>query len=309
MKNKYILLLLFSIGFLIKGQAQNQFHVGMYMIHQPFINPAAMSSYDRFTAAMLYKTQWVGYDGAPRVGALNLIKPFKNSTVGFTVVNDQIGIDNNTKLSGAYSYRLNLGGYSRLAFAVSASVNLLQSDLDKVDILDVNDPTYNGGNTRMYTEPNFEFGSYYYNKNFYAGIAIPNILENKISFENGAGGQTNFDFNTMHYYLHSGYRFVLSGKSNLNLSGLFKHVSGSSMQYDVNLQYEYDRKVGVGVSYRSSKEMLGILSYQLTPDLKMAYAYEFNFDQIGNYSSGSHEIMLVYQFNPPKETIISVPRF
>lgn len=309
MKKHISFLSILFIVLIVKVSAQSQFHYGMYMIHQPFMNPASISSYDRFTAAMLYKTQWVGYDGAPKVGALNLIQPLGNSSVGLTVINDQVGINNNTEISGSYSYRLRLNGYGRLALAMSASVNLLQSNLDQVDILDVNDPAYSGGNTRVYTEPNFKFGSYYYNRNFYIGIAVPNILENKISFENGQGGQTSFDFNSMHYYLNSGYRFILNEQLNLNVSTLIKQVSGSSLQYDLNGQIEYNRKLGVGVSYRSSKEILGILSYQLTPDLKLAYAYEFNFDVIGNYSSGSHEIMLVYQFNPPKETVISVPRF
>lgn len=309
MKKNIILLSILLFALLYKANAQSQFHYGMYMIHQPFMNPATIGSYERFTAAMLYKTQWVGYDGAPKIGALNLIKPFGSSVVGLSVINDQVGIDNNTEISGSYAYRLKLNGYSRLSLGMSASINLLQSNLDKVDILDSNDPTYSGGNTSIYTEPNFKFGAYYYNRNFYVGIAIPNILENKISFENGSGGQTNFDFRTMHYYLNSGYRFVLNEKMNLNVSTLIKQVSGSSLQYDLNAQLEFNRKIGIGVSYRSSKELLGILSYQLTPDLKMAYAYEFNFDEIGNYSSGSHEIMLIYQFNPPKESIISVPRF
>jgi len=309
MKKIGLLLSILLVLACCETKAQSQFHYGMYMIHQPFMNPASIGSYERFTAAMLYKTQWVGYDGAPKIGAINLIKPFNNSIVGLSVVNDQVGINNNTEVSGSYAYRLKIGGYSRLSLGLSASINLLQSNLSDVDILDVNDPTYSGGNTSVYTEPNFKFGTYYYNRNFYVGIAIPNILENKISFENGQGGQTTFDFNSMHYYLNSGYRFVLSKRTNLNVSTLLKQVSGSSLQYDLNAQLEYNRKVGVGISYRSSKEMLGILSYQMTPDLKLAYAYEFNFDEIGKYSSGSHEVMLIYQFNPPKESIVSVPRF
>ena len=278
------------------------------MMHQPLFNPASASSYNQLTAAVLYKNQWTGYDGAPKVGAFNILKPLKSSAIGLTITNDQVGIDNNTSISGEYAYKLKMRGYSRLSFGLSVSVNLLQSDLGGVDILDASDPAYSGGSTGVITQPNFKFGTYYYNNKFYAGLAIPNVLDNKIAIENGKGS-TNFDFSTIHYYFHSGYRFELNSKSDLNASTLVKQVSGASLQFDINLQYEYMKKFGVGVSYRSSKELLGIVSYQLMPELKLAYAYEYNLGAIGNYSSGSHEIMLIYQFAPPKESVISIPRF
>ncbi len=309
MKKHFLFCVVICFFFLSKGNAQSQMHIGMYMMHQPFFNPASMASYNNLTAAALYKTQWVGYDGAPAIGALNILKPLGNSSIGLTITNDQIGIDNNTEIAGAYAYKLQLRGYSRLAFGVSATVNLLQSDLGDVDILDVNDPAYSGGKTSIIAQPNFKFGTYYFNNKFYAGIAIPNILENRISFQNGKGGVTNFDFNTMHYYFHTGYRFRLNEKSDINASTLIKQVSGASLQYDINLQYEYMRTFGIGISYRSSNELLGIASYQLLPDLKLAYAYEYNMGEIGTYSTGSHEIMLIYRFNPPKESVVSIPRF
>lgn len=308
MKRHYLIYVLPLLLFCKKGNAQSELHYGMYMMHQPFFNPAATASYNQLTAAVLYKNQWTGYDGAPKIGALNILKPFKSSTIGLTITNDQVGIDNNTQISGEYAYKLKLRGYSRLAFGLSASLNLLQSDLGAVDILDASDPAYSAGNTGFVAQPNFKFGTYYFNNKFYAGLAIPNILENKLAIESGEGS-TGFDFNTIHYYIHSGYRFELNPKSDFNVSTLLKQVSGASLQYDLNLQYEYMRKVGIGVSYRSSKELLGIVSYQLIPELKLAYAYEFNMGDIGKYSTGSHEIMLIYQFSPPKESIISIPRF
>jgi type IX secretion system PorP/SprF family membrane protein len=308
MKKQYLLYLIPLLLFSLRGEAQSELHYGMYMMHQPFFNPASASSYKQLTAAVVYKNQWTGYDGAPTIGAFNIVKPFKSSTLGLTITNDQVGVDNNTQISGSYAYQLELRGYSRLAFGLSASVSLLQSDLGQVSLLDESDPTYSGGNTGIVTQPNFKFGTYYYTNKFYAGIAIPNILDNRISLTDGAAS-TGFDFKSIHYYFHAGYRYELNKKADLNASTFLKQVSGASMQYDINLQYEYMRKYGVGLSYRSSKEILGIVSYQLTSELKMAYAYEFNLGEIGSYSSGSHEIMLIYKFSPPQESIISIPRF
>jgi type IX secretion system PorP/SprF family membrane protein len=308
MKKRYLLYTILSFLFIANGKAQSELHYGMYMMHQPFFNPASTSSYDQLTAAVLYKNQWSGYEGAPEIGAFNILKPFKSSAVGLTITNDKVGIDNNTEVSGSYSYKLQMRGYNRLAFGFSATLGLLQSDLSGVDILNTDDPAYSGGNTGVIAQPNFEFGTYYFNNKFYAGIAIPNILDNKISLE-GQKGETQFDFSTIHYYFHSGYRFELNTKSDLNASTKIKQVNGASLQFDINLQYEYDRKYGLGISYRSSNEILGILSYQILPELKLAYAYDYHLGEIGNYSSGSNEIMIIYQFTPPKESVISIPRF
>jgi type IX secretion system PorP/SprF family membrane protein len=291
-----------------KGFAQSELHYGLYMMHQPFFNPASASSYNQLTGALLYKNQWTGYDGAPTIGAFNLLKPFKKSVVGFTVINDQIGIDNNTQISGSYSYKLVLRGYRRLSFGLSASISMLQSDLGQVDIVDPTDPSYNPDNTNVVTHPNFKFGTYYYTNKFYVGLAIPNVFENSVAKSSGKG-VTEFDFNSVHYYLHAGYSHQLNRKSDLNASTFIKQVSGASLQFDINLQYEYLKKYGLGISYRSSNELLGILSYQLMSELKMAYAYEHNIGELGGYSSGSHEVMLIYRFSPPKESIVSIPRF
>ena len=308
MKKHYLILSIISVFVFTKATAQNELHYGMYMMHQPLFNPAAASSYTSLTAAALYKNQWVGYDGAPTISAFNILKPIKNSTVGLTVTNDQVGINNNTSISGFYAYKLQLGGSSRLAFGLGATVNMLQSDLGGVSISDENDPTYSSGSTEMILQPNFKFGTYYFNNKFYIGLAIPKILNNKLTNQ-GKEGSTGFDVNNVHYYLHLGYRFELDPKSDINVSSLIKQVNGASLQYDINVQYEYLKKFGVGVSYRSSKDILGILSFQLLPALKLAYAYEYGLGEIGNYSSGSHEVMLIYQFVPTKKTIISAPRF
>jgi TPP-dependent indolepyruvate ferredoxin oxidoreductase alpha subunit len=71
----------------------------------------------------------------------------------------------------------------------------------------------------------------------------------------------------------------------------------------------YRRIIGAGVSYRTSKEILAMITAQIVPSLKMSYGYEYNMGQIGNFSNGSHEILLIYQLNPPKEPVVSVPRF
>lgn len=286
---------------------QSQFHYGMYSLHQPFFNPAAAGSYENLSAAMLYKTQWTGLDGAPKIGALNIIKPFNENAISVTLTNDNIGASNSTTLNGAYAYTLKSSENSRLSMALGASLNLMQSNLSALAVNDPGDPIF--ASNRVFVMPNFNFGTYYFKNKFYVGLALPNLLANNITYDKQVKGKTSFDFNQLHFYLHSGYRFVINEKTNLNVSTLIKQVSGAPLQYDINAQLEINKKIAPALSYRSNKDLLLMLSYMLTEDLKLGYAYEYSFSELKNYSNGSHEIMLIYQIQPAKEPAISVPRF
>lgn len=290
--------------------AQNQFHMGQYMVHQPFINPASIGSYQNPNAAIFYKNQWTGFAGAPELQGLNFNMPFANkkSFAGITVIHDKVGISDATEISGTYAYKIKTGIKSRLVFGLSTSLNLLQSNLAELHIQDANDPLFSS-NTKTFALPNFRFGTYFYMKKFYVGLAVPNILENKIVYNGQLEGKASFAFENLHYYLHSGYRWDLNDKTDLNTSVLVKEVSGSPLQVDLNAQVLFNKKFGVGASYRTSKELLAMASYYLIPELLLSYGYEFNFADIGRYSNGTHEILLSYTFSPASRPIVEIPRF
>jgi type IX secretion system PorP/SprF family membrane protein len=305
--------ILASACFLIAASAwgQNQFHLGQYMIHQPFINPAAITASEHLNAALFYRNQWMGFEGAPEVGGLNVNMPLgaeKNNYIGLTVIRDQIGINTSHQISGTYAYRIRTGNYARLSFGMSATLNLLQSDLNALLIQDAADPLFQA-NSPTFAMPNFKFGVYFQRKRFYAGLSLPNILENSVIYADGIAPVTEFDFNSMHYYLHAGYKWRMGEKHALNTSFLVKEVGGAPVQGDVNIQAMFNDRFGIGTSWRSSGEVLGILTVNVVPEFLISYAYEFNYGRIGTYSSGSHEILMVYRFVPPKTTVIEVPRF
>lgn len=307
MKNLSIALLSFMPLALF---GQNQFHMGQYMVHQPFINPASIGSYQNPNAAIFYKNQWTGFAGAPELQGLNFNMPFGNKQhfAGITVIHDKVGISDATEISGSYAYKIKTGLKSRLVFGLSASLNLLQSNLAELHIQDANDPLFSA-NTRTFALPNFRFGTYFYMKKFYVGFTVPNLLENKIVYKGQLEGQASFDFENLHYYLHSGYRWNLNDNTDLNTSVMLKEVSGSPLQIDFNAQVLFNKKFGIGTSYRTSKELLAMASYYLVPELLLSYGYEFNFADIGRYSNGTHEILLSYTFNPPSKPIVEIPRF
>jgi type IX secretion system PorP/SprF family membrane protein len=290
--------------------AQNQFHMGQYMLHQPFINPAATGSYEQPVAALFSKKQWVSLNGAPFIGGLNVVGPIgKNSGLGGHVYFDKIGVDRSVEVGLTYSYKIKTGTRSHLAFGITAVLNTIQSNLAELTTIDGGDPMFSANSPTFYL-PNARFGVYYFRRNFYAGFAIPNLLENKVAVKNMEYvPEMAFNGANIHYYLHLGYLRRLNENFALNVSTLVKQVSAAPMQFDLNAQVVYREKLGAGLSYRSSNELLVLVNYDVLPALKLGYAYELNLGQIGKYSTGSHEILLIYKFNPPIKPIVAVPRF
>lgn len=278
------------------AMAQNQMRLTQYMLQHSFINPAATGKETRLNAALFYRSQWTGMEGAPVTQGLAINVPFqdKKNNLGFTVYNEKIGIHKQVNLSGAYAYNINLSEKSKLAFGLAATLDFKQSNFATANPEDPTDPMFQA-NSKMYAMPNFKFGAYYFTEKYYAGFAIPNLLDNKIIYEDALKKQTSFNAKNLHYYFHGGYFFKLGEKTDLGFSTMIKQVSGSPMQIDLNPQLLIQKKYGVGFTYRTSKEISFMLNVEIKSMFRIGYAYDYALSALKQFNSGGHEIMLIYR--------------
>lgn len=309
MKKKIIFtIILFATAF--TASAQNQYSILQYMLHHAFINPAATGNDAELNAALFYRSQWVGMKGAPVTQGLSLNAPLGDGThsVGFYGFNDKIGVNKQMSFAGSYAFNARLAEKRTLAFGLSASLDLRQSNFSEIIGETAGDPVFQG-DSKMFAMPNFRFGTYYYSERFYAGFSIPNLLENKIIYENALKGNTSFNVKDLHLYFHGGYSFSLNENLDLNVSSLVKESSGAPMQIDVNTQLFVNSKFGLGATYRTSEDIGALVNFQITPMFKLGYAYDYSFSKLGKYSNGSHEIILIYRRTEPGKPAYSAPRF
>lgn len=305
-------LLLFSANAI----AQNQLHLSQYMLYQPMLNPASIASYDNYNGALLYRKQWVGFTGAPTVQGLAFNAPMKGKKhfVGFSLFNDKVSVNKRMDITATYAYRLQLSEKSNLSFGLSAGIGTLQSNLSDVELVNENDPVF-ASNTQTFVAPQFKFGIYYFTKKFYAGFALPRLLDNKIIYEGDPTSvsfksKSKFSFKTMHYHFHVGRIFKLSERFDLNSSLLMKQVSGSPMQLDINVQATYNDLVSLGLSYRTAKIMVMMVNFRITKHFKLCYAYDYDMTPLKNVASGSHEVLLIFHLFQEKAPVkIDAPRF
>ena len=94
MTKKYLFATLLFVGIMASGvNAQQDAQYTQYMYNTLSVNPAYAGSRGQLSFAGLYRSQWVGLDGAPETFTINLHSPIRNSRLGYgvSIVNDNIG--------------------------------------------------------------------------------------------------------------------------------------------------------------------------------------------------------------------------
>ncbi len=111
----------------------------------------------------------------------------------------------------------------------------------------------------------------------------------------------------VHYYLTAGYVFDLNEDFKLRPHTLFKTTSGAPLSVDISGTLIFDEKVYLGANYRLDDAVGGFVDFQIVPSFRVGYAYEYSISDLQPYTSGTHEILLIYEFRR-QEYEIQIPK-
>ncbi|MGL5111245.1 MAG: PorP/SprF family type IX secretion system membrane protein [Flavobacterium sp.] len=287
-----------SIGSMVSVFAQQDPQYTQYMYNMNILNPAYAGSRGALSVAVLGRTQWVGVDGAPKTATFSINGPVgKNLGLGFSVIHDQIGPSKESNAYADFSYTLNLSEENKLAFGIKAGATFLNvREIITVDVDPLNAPI-------NVTAPNFGVGVLYYNEHFYAGLSVPNFIESRyLDKKNGISSTAS---EKMHYFLTTGYVFELDENMKLKPSAMLKAAPGAPLSVDVSLNLLV-QKVELGLSVRLDDSMSAMVGFNVNQDLRIGYAYDYTTSNFGEFNSGSHEIIILFDLNKKK---VKSPRF
>jgi type IX secretion system PorP/SprF family membrane protein len=91
-------------------------------------------------------------------------------------------------------------------------------------------------------------------------------------------------------------------------SVLVKKEGDAPIQYDLNVNFLFNEIFWIGASYRSDEAIVALFEYQINRKFRVGYSYDITLGGISKYNSGSHELMLGYDFGYPVLKIKS-PRY
>ncbi|MBL0738545.1 type IX secretion system membrane protein PorP/SprF [Flavobacterium sp. GN10] len=302
-KISYILILLLMGVFEVSAQQQSQYT--QYMYNTMTINPGYTGTRGLPSIFGLYRTQWVGLDGAPTTANFSIESPITENGqgLGLSVINDQIGFTKETTVTASYAYPVRLSADVHLSLGVSASGNFAQIDYTKATIQDVNDPYLTGVLTK--NSPNFGAGAYFHSSKWYAGLSVPMILETKFYDD----VKVSVASQKMHFYAMGGYVFDLNDNLKFKPAVMAKMVSGAPLAVDISANFLFSEMFTLGAAYRLDAAVSAMAGFQVSPGLNIGYAYDYDTQKIGNYNSGSHEIFLRFDLFSTSKYRLVTPRF
>jgi type IX secretion system PorP/SprF family membrane protein len=301
--------LVILLGSITTIQAQQAPMFTHYMYNTLVVNPAYAGSRDALTITGLHRNQWADFEGAPLTHSLTTHAPIqsKNIGLGLSVMNDRIGPTSNTSLLGHFAYRLKINDQSKLAFGLSGGADFHQANLSSLNLDEQGDPVFENDIDNHIT-PSFGFGMYYARDRFYAGISVPNLIQNEYP-------QTHDNENNFVSRQHRHYFFILGALFNLgdNLAfkptGLLKTTSGAPTQADLTATFIFVETLHLGAMFRTGDSFGGLIGLALTDQLYIGYSYDKSYGlHTFDYNNGSHEIVIRYDFIFDSKKQIHNPR-
>ena len=298
LRNIYIYLAISAIPLSSMGQQLPQFT--QYMYNTIAINPAFAGSREYMVINLLNRNQWLGIEGAPVTQTLSAHTsiPKSNLGVGLSVINDHLGYEKTTYVFTDVSYTLNLDPFDeyKIAFGIKAGFRKYGIDDELLNDPENNtDPFLNNVNYKW--DPNIGVGVYFRGDSYYLGFSIPKIFTYKNNTE-------YFSLDRVSYFLNGGYLLDVNKHLKFKPTFLLKFTEGAPISVDLSSLFFINENLWLGVSYRLSDSFGAIVNFKIANGFSVGYSYDYITSNLRVATSGSHGIMLNYEFEFPKPECI-----
>jgi len=313
-KFKKLILVLVLFLFVQESKSQQLPIFSQYMFNDYVINPGVAGTFDYIPLRMTYRNQWTGFTGAPKTFTLT----------AHSAVSDHIGLGSMLytdvtgpiSISGAmfsYNFRFPVSGKycawdKRKFLSLSLSTRLNQFSFDPTNETwySIHAPDGSGAVDQVIPsgiETSFNvyhsLAIYFYSERLFAGIsaldifATPNDLDVLSYYE---GGYTNNLIGQ--YNFLAGYYYPIDQEMNwaIEPSLLLKKTKMSDMQYHFNTRVIYQDLMWLGLSYRQFDALVFLLGVDYGQYF-FGYSYDTSVSEISGYNSGSHELVIGYNFS------------
>tara|TARA_B100000768_G_scaffold182039_1_gene208711 strand:+ start:3866 stop:5428 length:1563 start_codon:yes stop_codon:yes gene_type:complete len=263
------------------------------MLNEVIINPSALTKEKENKLTFMLRDQWSSFEGAPTTQSIsyNHLNHSKYKK-GISILNDRTGpITNiNATLSGAYL----ISSKERNKLSLGASATFMQYKIDNSQITLENDgvfdPSLYGGIDKA-NGSSIAIGAYYYNTDYFIGLAVPNIIGKSLNISNNKNSNNLEN----HYYLNGGVNVDLANNNKIIPSFMIKKVGALPIQIDVNLRGVYNNFLWAGLSYRTADAVVVLFGLDYNQS-SFGYSYDITTSRIRIPSAGSHGLLYSYRF-------------
>ena len=269
--------------------AQQNIAFSQYMLNYYSLNPAVAGTNDYMPIALGYHQSWTGFTNAPSMQMISGHTSINNEMgVGAKIYNFSTGPSRQTGIEGTYAYKFDLSDDMHLSLGLSLMMYQMFFDVTKLDMKDADDNVLYGSSAERVIVPDASFGGYFYTDDYFAGISVVQLFNRKVDYATEFLKQNQ----VRHYYLIGGYNYDINDDFTVQPSVMAKFIEASVFQMDINAKVIYQKKFFGGLSYRLKESVVVMAGVDIN-NLTLGYSYDITLTDIGKYSYGSHEIMLI----------------
>lgn len=304
MRGKAVIAFGFLMAFAAEASAQQQPLYSQYIFNLFAVNPAYAGARDALSANAGYRTQWVGFEGAPVTGSFNVHAPLakKNMALGLSFQNDVIGARNASFMGAAYAYQIRLdeAGKRKISFGIQGGAINYRFDWDALEYNSPGDPVAFSTNGNFWI-PNVDFGVMYLAPKGYFGVSLSGLRQSRLTEAAEGDGRLSTALN-----VQAGHIFLLSESLSLKPFAFLRHDLSGPAQFDLGLSALLANRVWLGAAYRY--DFGTVLSMQLLAGngLVVGYAFDWALNNLVASQSGTHELFLGFDLGflkQPKHTV------
>jgi type IX secretion system PorP/SprF family membrane protein len=266
-----------------------------YILNPLLINPAYAGGRGSLSIAAFYRKQWAGIKGSPETVTLAADSPLSQGNVGlgFSFVHDKTGVTRDNSISTSYSYTIDAFG-GDFSFGLRAGILTTNTKWSDLIVLDPGDELYLT-DSKKYILPDFGFGVYLSGENYFGGFSIPRLLSYNFNYEKNSYS-AGIDPGNYFFIFTGGYIFKPVNDVKFVPSTMISVSPNRKMLFDINAHFVFSDRMWAGASFRSNKSISGLFQFAISNRLKTAYTYFLDLGPLGRFSTGTHEIMLRFEF-------------
>lgn len=268
-------------------QAQNTPRFSQFNVAKGLQNPAAVGAEAKYSAELIHRSQWLGVAGSPKTtGFVAGVELIPSMAIGLSAIYDQVGIAKTTTISGAYAYRVIFNEDQYVSFGASAGVQNVNADYAQVKLTEMGDNAFMRGYNKWLF--NAGVGVYYNGPKMYAGISIPELVQNTYR-----GDDKGFTPPRWHYYLNGGF-YLGNTESNYSLNPCIqiKMTPNAPLQGDLLLRNVFRGVFAFTVGYRSENAVIAGFDFMIMNKARIGYSFNYNIGPLNVPNAQSHEVYL-----------------
>lgn len=276
--------ILFVVSFCFVGSSYTQYIPIMngYFKTNQFYNPAAAGIKDHMVAYMGFRKQWVRMKGAPTTQMVAFDSPLSKQRYGLGGVyyRDKVGATLTNGLQLNYSYRVRVSRKAKLAFGANVGFENSRLAIDEIELLDKTDQAFNDEYSSV-NKLKVGAGMMYYDKKIVVGLSVNDIIKQR--------KQANI-------IAYIQYVKKINRDWDFTPGLLLKANAVLINQAEFSFLTSYKKQISLNLGFRTNGSIIAGVGFKPKSQFLVMYSYDFVAGKLKNYTSGSHELILKYDF-------------